>query len=355
MISMYLSVFCIQIAGCTIYEGIDLWGDYFNEYQDQNMPSLAFWFTGRFLQVMGLILLISHAASFQVFPEIERSGMMMLTAGPVLNMLACSLFDSGIDPLYLYNKQWMSSEVLELVGISILDLSLIDAEEYLVLTAEVTGFAILACAAILDFDYEMGKTIPRISVRLDLLHCSDCFGLFLLTVVAIMQYRMKVAKHQQHQHQQQQQQHQHQHQHQLAQADKQLHMQYNSRGTTASTHTHTSHNPGWDSQKNSDKEAYSDRVYDHRERVPLSSSHRSDPSDSAEQGRVDSDTHFSTDRPGLQHVHHMHLNQVPANKFSGSGSGSGYDHESAHHNHVGHGHSITGYRLAHLDHSSHDD
>ena len=183
------------IATCTIMEGFELWRDYFSEYSDDNMPSIMFWISGRLSQVLGLLFLISYAASFQFFPEIERCGMILLTVGPILNLIACSIFDSGHDPVYLYNSMWISSECLELLGISILDVSLVDTEEYLVLTAELIGFFILGCAAILDIEYSNEYVLPTINLRLDVIHVSDCFGLFLLGVVAIAQYNMKIASH----------------------------------------------------------------------------------------------------------------------------------------------------------------
>ena len=183
------------ITACTILEGFELWRDYFNEYAGFNCSSLTFWLSGRTSQVVGLMSLITHAASMQVFHELEWAGMMMLTAGPLLNMCACSIFDSGADSFFIYNKQWMTSESLERLGIVILDLSLIEGPEHLVLSAEVIGFMILACAAIIDFEYSIGHWIPSISMRVDLIHLSDCFGLGLLTVVAIGQYHIKMAKH----------------------------------------------------------------------------------------------------------------------------------------------------------------
>lgn len=182
------------ITACTIMEGFELWKDYFNEYLEYNVPSLTFWFSGRFCQVVGLMSLIIHAASMQVFHELELAGMMMLTAGPLLNICACSIFDSGTDVSYIFNKQWMTSESLELLGIFILDLSLIEGPEHLVLSAEITGFAILACAAVLDFEYTIGSCIPSVAIRVDLIHLSDCFGLGLLTIVAVGQYHIKLAK-----------------------------------------------------------------------------------------------------------------------------------------------------------------
>lgn len=215
------------IAACTILEGFDLWKHIFRDLFDTNEYAMTFWFSGRGCQVFGLLLLISHAASFQVFPVIEQGGMFFLTLGPLLNMAACTLFNSGTDVTFSFNKQWLSSECLELLGISILDLSLVDFEEHWVLTAEVLGFTILALAAVLEIKFVeievleqaldagsaagssyftsfISNILPSsmlsmcpssISFRHDMLHLSDCFGLGLLTVVAIAQFRMKVAKH----------------------------------------------------------------------------------------------------------------------------------------------------------------
>lgn len=183
------------IAACTILEGMDLWNDFFNEYWSSNSSSLGFWFCGRFLQTCGLFLLIAHAATFQIIHDVEVSGMVMLTVGPVLNLISCSLFDSGsADPFYLFNRQWVSNESLELIGIGVLDLSMIDAEPHVVVFFELLGFFILGCASVLDFDYTPEYLYPSISLRLELIHVSDCFGLFLLSVVAVMQYSTKVSK-----------------------------------------------------------------------------------------------------------------------------------------------------------------
>jgi hypothetical protein len=183
------------IAACTILEGFELWKDFFNEYLEYNYPAMSFWFSGRICQTMGLVILLLHAASMQGFHELEWAGMAMLTVGPVLNMCACSIFDTGGDASFIFNKQWMTSESLELLGIFILDLSLVEGPDLIVLLEEVIGFAILACAAIIDFEYSAGSFLPSTTMRVDLIHISDCLGLFLLTVVAVGQYHIRVAKH----------------------------------------------------------------------------------------------------------------------------------------------------------------
>jgi len=182
------------IAGCTLLEGRDLWTDYFQEHASANQGSIAFWIAGRSCQVMGLLLLIAHAASLQILAEIESAGMTLLTAGPILNIIACSLFRS--DPELHFCSQWMLTEIIELVGISILDLSLLNMEHIFVLSAEVVGFSILACAAILEFDFSVVDDTSWIGTRLDPVHVFDCLGLLLLTIVAIAQYSIKESKHQ---------------------------------------------------------------------------------------------------------------------------------------------------------------
>ena len=121
--------------------------------------------------------------------------MLLLTIGPMVNMSACYTFHHQTDTGCLFNRRWMSSETLELIGISILDVSLIDMEEYLVLLTEISGFFMLCCAAILNFEYFPQNWIPSVGVRLDMVHSSECFGLIMLTLVAYAQYRIKCAKH----------------------------------------------------------------------------------------------------------------------------------------------------------------
>lgn len=80
--------------------------------------------------------------------------MLMLTIGPMVNMAACYTFALASDPDHLFQKQWFSTETMELVGILILDVSLIDMEEIHVLTAELVGFVCLCCAAGLTMEFQ---------------------------------------------------------------------------------------------------------------------------------------------------------------------------------------------------------
>lgn len=122
--------------------------------------------------------------------------MFMLTLGPVINLSSCLLFQmNNNESIMLFKQQWASTELVELVGISILDISLIDMEEHLVLTAEVLGFMTLCCAAALQFTYSAGIFWPLVTCRLDVIHSSECCGLLMLTVVAYGQYRIKLYKH----------------------------------------------------------------------------------------------------------------------------------------------------------------
>ena len=190
------------IASCTVMEGFELWRDFFSEYVEFNVPATIFWVCGRFSQVCGLLLLIAHAASHAIgimVHELEQCGMLMLSTGPILNLIACSIFDSQADPTFVFNKQWISSECLELFGILLLDLSMMDAADHLVLLEEVVGFFILGCASLIDFDYSQlpigegmnrtgqgifpfiggifaGVNYPMITMRLDMIHVADCFG-----------------------------------------------------------------------------------------------------------------------------------------------------------------------------------
>jgi hypothetical protein len=112
-------------------------------------------------------------------------------------MASCFLFVNPADPLRLYNMQWRNTEVVELIGMCILDISLIHMEEIYVLTAELSGFFMLCCAAILQFSYDNATSMPAVTVRLDMVHISECVGLVLLSIVAVGQYQIKLSKQQQ--------------------------------------------------------------------------------------------------------------------------------------------------------------
>lgn len=234
------------ISACTIYDGYEMWIDEFSLNMDGNLNSILFWFVGRFLQVVGLLSLILHAGTMQKYHELEHFGMTLLTVGPILNICACGLYNTT--PTYdysVFNKQWMFSEVVELIGMLVLDLSVvfeeINAESYLILLAEVLGFAVLECAAMLEFIYSstngsywVMETTPvtttvtpvvngtvsavmhamahhatehtrplsygarfiqnmsyfpdRLAFRFDMSHVTDGVGLVLLIVVAFVQY-----------------------------------------------------------------------------------------------------------------------------------------------------------------------
>lgn len=125
---------------------------------------------------------------------LELVGMVLISTGPLLNLVSCYLFTNNDDPNYLYKKQWASTELVEFTGMLILDVSLIHMEEIYVLTAEVVGFFVLCCAAALQFNFEANVRLPSVTLRLDTVHSGECFGLILLTCVAFAQYRMKLHK-----------------------------------------------------------------------------------------------------------------------------------------------------------------
>lgn len=197
------------ITAATVLEGFEFWSELFSPYWLTNEFTLSLWFMGRTSQIIGLIFLIGHASSFQIFPNVERFGMFCLTLGTVLNFTSYCMFRSAEHTSWVDNRAWLSSETLELIGIGILDVSLFDMEEILVLIAEVTGFIILCAAAALQFDYSM-LGFPLVSFRLDMIHASECFGLCMLIVVAVCQYQIKVHKHELEMQHQQAQRHMHQ-------------------------------------------------------------------------------------------------------------------------------------------------
>lgn len=201
------------ICGCTILEAFKEWNEFHKHYFQFNIVCLSLLVSGRICQVFGLLSLTGYALSLETAPDFEKIGMIMLTIGPILSGIAGAIFDAGgIDDNCLLNKQWILSEMIELFGIILLDLSFL--EDYLshiqVFIVEVAGFFFLALAALLEFNFspifprrfESLENIHKASLENSLvkmlgnthirtnsaIHLFDCLGLLFLTVVSYFQY-----------------------------------------------------------------------------------------------------------------------------------------------------------------------
>lgn len=182
------------LTACTLLDAFDIWNDFFIEYLSFNASSMSFWLSGRLCQIVGLLLLIGYAASFQLFHEFEVSGMLLLTVGPLLNMIACSLFTSEDDSAFMFNRRWLFAETMELVGILILDVSMFPGwNDIAVLCAEVLGFFILGIGAVVEVEtFLEGTLLPaQWELRVDPIHVSDCVGLCVLVAVSVAQFCVK--------------------------------------------------------------------------------------------------------------------------------------------------------------------
>ena len=208
------------ITACTLFEGYQTWMDsYIGNFQ-YNVTPLACWYAGRCAQTLGLIMLIIHYCGHSV-GIFEAGGMYLLTIGPVINFFSAYFYHQSNDLTGMWNKKWMATEVTELLGIALLDVSCFDfADEHAFckLIIELGGYYVVALAALLDFHfgdvaniasdiktaytYEMNDIMVSI-IRLipgagtlmgvrwvfSFWRVLDAFGLFLLGVVAFEHYR----------------------------------------------------------------------------------------------------------------------------------------------------------------------
>jgi hypothetical protein len=180
------------IAACTIFQTFHEWKDTFQYHYDGNAQVMTLWIIGRFFQVLALLLLMSYAATLNQFPQLEVIGMFLLTAGPMLCISASLLFETDETMSKSFGIEWLLEEAAELVGILLLDFSMIETFPELELLAEVSGFFFLGLAALLDFKYISDTSyLPAVFTRFDMIHGSDAFGLVLLTLVGIADYRAR--------------------------------------------------------------------------------------------------------------------------------------------------------------------
>lgn len=173
------------ITVCTTLEGVDDWEAPLSDYYPTNVPSIFFWISGLSLAIGGLLLLIINAAALESLPDWEHLGMAMLTFAPFINVLAWFLLETR-DPFHVYNKQQYATEVLEFVGMGLLCFTYFVGHRFtLEYFLELTGYSVLACAAMLDVTYLPEKfVLPVIEIRTQNYHKMDVLGLLLLAVCA---------------------------------------------------------------------------------------------------------------------------------------------------------------------------
>jgi len=216
----FVSMMCLDAVGliiilaCTVFDVFLLWDEEmrFNYNESANMfssltdgysadngnhSSIFWWFSGHSIQSIGLLYLITHAALMQKYHDLEKIGMFLLLVGPVVNMYSCINYstesvlgkhpsgDAFGFPLNVtsfnvafenervnhnhngYNMQWLCTEVVEFVGILILNVSVYlehypskFKEDYIILILDVIGFAVLQVAAMAEFDYSKDNSTP---------------------------------------------------------------------------------------------------------------------------------------------------------------------------------------------------
>ncbi len=146
------------IAICTIWEGYQMWGEFYSTNYQYNILVLSAWYAGRAAQTLGLIMLIIDVCG-DTIGAFEAGGMYLLTIGPLINACAAYYFtDIKNDPLQLLNKKWIATEITELIGIILLDITCIkfaDGHKYelLLLFIELLGYFVVALAAFLEYDF----------------------------------------------------------------------------------------------------------------------------------------------------------------------------------------------------------
>jgi hypothetical protein len=214
----FLGLMCLDAIGliiilwCTVFDVFLLWNEEmrFNykdslnmfssltsrEFDDNgNHSSIFWWFSGHTIQAIGLLYLIAYAASLQKYHDLEKIGMFLLLLGPAVNMYSCINYgtesvqnknnSAEIFPFSNfteiipfenervnhnhngYNMQWLCTEIVEFVGILILNGSIYLEqssskfnEDYIVLIIDVIGFAVLQVAAMAEFDYSRSTSMP---------------------------------------------------------------------------------------------------------------------------------------------------------------------------------------------------
>ena len=178
------------IAVCTVLEAMEDWDLEFRDRFFGNERALFLWILGAVLATLGLIAIMCNCIAMEKLPYLEHVGMFMLTFAPVVNCLGWYFLDTGD---LLDNYTLVATEVLEFVGMNVLNYSYWCKTSWSDCFVEVTGYCVLACAAMLDvFIYPENMTHPSVSLRTSSVNRMDVIGLIALMVVSIGKYQMHI-------------------------------------------------------------------------------------------------------------------------------------------------------------------
>ena len=178
------------IALCVVLEALEDWDLEFRDHFFGNEIAMFFWILGAVLATVGLIAISFNCAAMEKLPYLEHVGMFMLTFAPVVNCVGWYFLDTGD---MMDNYTLIATEIFEFIGMNLLNCSYHCKNAWSDCFVEVSGYCVLACAAILDiFVYPENVTQPVISLRTSIVNRLDVLGLIALMVVSIGKYQMDV-------------------------------------------------------------------------------------------------------------------------------------------------------------------
>lgn len=178
------------IALCTVAEAFEDWEKEFRDHFFGNEAALYFWILGVMLATLGLVAIMGNCAAMERLPYLEHVGMFMLTFAPVVNCMGWYFLNTGD---LLDNYTLVATEILEFIGMNILNYSYWCEDAWTDCFVEVTGYCVLAMAAMLDvYVYPESITQPVITLRTSSVNRMDVIGLIALMVVSIGKYQMHI-------------------------------------------------------------------------------------------------------------------------------------------------------------------
>jgi hypothetical protein len=150
--------------------------------------------SGVSLQIIGLVVLIYFSFNLQEHPNHEQIGMFLLTLGPLLNLFGKASFKAvGDETFKLLVKSEAAFEIFEIVGMGVLDLSMIRAKghEFLLLLVELFGLLLLSIKSLTEFEYQAVKQqVPAFQLKFDFMRGSEAMGYLLFVAKALYQYNL---------------------------------------------------------------------------------------------------------------------------------------------------------------------
>ena len=176
------------MASCTLFDILDAWSHKYSLILTSSTDFVLYWFIENILAFLGLAILILDTALLKTIPYLEKTGMMILTLCPLLNIFVKVFYIGGTG----WNSVVNLSDEVEFLGMLLLDLSYLNKFSSSALT-DFLGFSVLSFVTLFDILFNFKSFQWILLLQSEYTHLYYFFGLLLLTFSSLGKHYLRAS------------------------------------------------------------------------------------------------------------------------------------------------------------------